>query len=108
MQASWPVFLVMLGLGVASVWCWAVIIEKYFAVRRMNSANDRLSKASGRANRSKDLYIALGTRSNLGLSAIFMAAMREWKRSQDAPLRAGFQGVQSASRKSSMCRFKRK
>ena len=32
MQASWPVFLVMVGLALASVWCWAVIIEKYFAL----------------------------------------------------------------------------
>ena len=41
MQSSWPVFLVMVGLALASVWCWAIIIEKYFAVRRINAANDR-------------------------------------------------------------------
>ena len=94
MQASWPVFLVMVGLAFASVWCWAVIIEKYFAVRRMNSANDRFEQSFWSGQSLEDLYLALGTRSNLGLSAIFMAAMREWKRSQDAALRAGFQGVQ--------------
>jgi biopolymer transport protein TolQ len=94
MQASWPVFLVMVGLALASVWCWAVIIEKYFAVRRMNSANDRFEQSFWSGQSLEDLYLALGTRSNLGLSAIFMAAMREWKRSQDSALRAGFQGVQ--------------
>ena len=93
-QASWPVFLVMIGLAFASVWCWAVIIEKYFAVRRMNSANDRFEQSFWSGQSLEDLYLALGTRTNLGLSAIFMAAMREWKRSQDAALRAGFQGVQ--------------
>jgi biopolymer transport protein TolQ len=94
MQASWPVFLVMVGLALASVWCWAVIIEKYFAVRRMNAANDRFEQSFWSGQSLEDLYLALGTRPNLGLSAIFMAAMREWKRSQDAALRAGFQGVQ--------------
>ncbi len=28
------------------------------------------------------------------MAALFMAAMREWKRSQDSAMRAGFQGVQ--------------
>ena len=44
LQASWPVFLVMLGLAIASIWCWAIIIEKFFAVRRMNGANDRFEQ----------------------------------------------------------------
>ena len=52
------------------------------------------SRVSGRASRSRISILAMGTRNNLGLAAIFMAAMREWKRSQDAALRAGFQGVQ--------------
>ncbi len=93
-QASWPVFLVMLGLALASVWCWSVIIEKYFAVRRMNSANDKFEQSFWSGQSLEDLYLTLGSRENLGLSAIFMAAMREWKRSQDSALRAGFQGVQ--------------
>ena len=93
-QASWPVFLVMVGLGFASVWCWGVIFEKFFAVRRMNAANDRFEQSFWSGQSLEDLYLTLGSRSNLGLAAIFMAAMREWKRSQDSALRAGFQGVQ--------------
>lgn len=94
MQASWPVFLVMAGLAFASIWGWAIIIEKFFSVRRMNGANDRFEQNFWSGQSLEDLYLALGTHANLGLSAIFMAAMREWKRSQDAALRAGFQGVQ--------------
>jgi biopolymer transport protein TolQ len=93
-QASWPVFLVMLGLAAASVWGWAIIIEKFFTVRRMNAANDRFEQSFWSGQSLEDLYLALGNRSATGLAAIFMAAMREWKRSQDAALRAGFQGVQ--------------
>jgi biopolymer transport protein TolQ len=93
-QASWPVFLVMLGLALASVWGWAIILEKFFMVRRMNAANDRFESAFWSGQSLEDLYLSLGNRSNMGLSAIFMSAMREWKRSQDAAMRAGFQGVQ--------------
>jgi biopolymer transport protein TolQ len=34
MQASWVVKLVMIGLMLASVWSWAIIIEKFVAVRK--------------------------------------------------------------------------
>ena len=94
MQASWPVFLVMVGLAAASIWCWAIIIEKYFAVRRVTRANDRFELSFWSGQTLEDLYVGLGTSENNGLSAVFMAAMREWKRSQDAAMRAGFQGVQ--------------
>ncbi|MBI2718202.1 MAG: protein TolQ [Rhizobiales bacterium] len=94
MQASWPVKLVMIGLGAASIWGWAIIIEKFFTVRRMNAANNRFEQSFWSGQSLEDLYMALGSRPALGLAAIFMAAMREWKRSQDAALRAGFQGVQ--------------
>ena len=93
-QASWPVFLVMVGLAAASIWCWAIILEKYVVVRRMSGANDRFEQLFWSGKSLEDLYLSLGPRSNIGLSAIFMAAMGEWKRSQDAALRAGFQGVQ--------------
>ena len=87
--------LVMLGLALASVWCWAIIIEKFFAVRRMNAANDRFEQNFWSGQSLEDLYLALGNaRRPSGMAAIFMAAMREWKRSQEAAMRAGFQGVQ--------------
>lgn len=94
MQASWPVFLVMAGLALASIWCWAIIIEKFFAVRRMNAANDRFEQLFWSGQSLEDLYVSLGSRNTIGMGSIFLAAMREWKRSQDAALRAGFQGVQ--------------
>jgi biopolymer transport protein TolQ len=94
MQASWPVFLVMLGLALASIWCWAIIIEKFFAVRRMNAANDRFEQMFWSGQSLEDLYVSLGSRNTIGMGSIFLSAMREWKRSQDATLRAGFQGVQ--------------
>jgi biopolymer transport protein TolQ len=93
-QASWPVFIVMIGLALASVWCWAIIFEKFYSVRRMNAANDRFESTFWSGQSLEDLYNAMGNRPTLGLSAIFIAAMQEWKRSQGAAMRAGFAGVQ--------------
>ncbi len=93
-QASWPVFIVMIGLALASVWCWAIIFEKFYAVRQMNAANDRFETTFWSGQSLEDLYNTMGTRPTAGLSTIFVAAMQEWKRSQGAALRAGFAGVQ--------------
>jgi len=93
-QASWVVKLVMLVLAAAAVWSWAIIIEKFFAMRRMNAANNRFEQVFWSGQSLEDLFVTMGNRNNIGLAAIFMAAMREWKRSQDAAMRAGFQGVQ--------------
>lgn len=92
-QASWPVFIVMIGLGLASVWCWAIIFEKFYAVRRMNAANDRFENQFWSGQSLEDLYRAMAGRNAIGMGAIFIAAMEEWKRSQGAAMRAGFAGV---------------
>ena len=59
MQASWPVFLVMLGLAAASIWGWAIIIEKFFSVRKMNAANDRFEQYFWSGQSLEDLFIAV-------------------------------------------------
>jgi biopolymer transport protein TolQ len=93
-QASWPVFFVMIGLAIASVWCWAIIFEKWISYKRVNAANDKFEETFWSGKSLDDLYHTLSSRPSLGLSAIFVAGMQEWKRSQGAAMRAGFQGVQ--------------
>jgi biopolymer transport protein TolQ len=93
-NAGVVVQLVMIGLAVASVWCWAIIIEKFWVYRRTQGQSDRFEQTFWSGQSLDDLYMSLGTRTNAGMASIFMAAMREWKRSQGAASRAGFQGVQ--------------
>ncbi|CAN5420161.1 protein TolQ [soil metagenome] len=94
LNASFVVQLVMIGLAVASVWSWAIIFEKFFRYRRVRTANDRFEQTFWSGQSLDDLYMTMGSHPQSGLAAIFMAAMREWKRSQDSTARAGFQGVQ--------------
>jgi biopolymer transport protein TolQ len=93
MQASWPVFLVMIGLALASIWCWAIIFEKWFTFRRMNAANDKFEGAFWSGQSLEDLYHGARARDPIGMASVFVSAMEEWKRSQSAAMRAGFAGV---------------
>jgi biopolymer transport protein TolQ len=94
MQAHIVVKLVMIGLIVASVACWAIIFEKYYSIARARRASQNFEQMFWSGQSLEDLYLTLGPRASQGMSSLFMAAMREWKRSQESSLKAGFQGVQ--------------
>jgi biopolymer transport protein TolQ len=73
--------LVMLGLLAASVWCWAIIIDKTLLFARTKRAMDRFEDIFWSGQSLEELYRNLNDRPTTGLGAVFVAAMREWKRS---------------------------
>jgi biopolymer transport protein TolQ len=73
--------LVMVGLLVASVWCWAIIIDKTMLFRRTKAEMDRFEDVFWSGQSLEDLYRSLQEQPGSGLAAVFVAAMREWKRS---------------------------
>ena len=79
--ADWIVKSVMLGLLAASVWCWAIIIDKTITYRRMQAEMNRFERTFWSGQSLEELYRTLAERQNVGLAAIFVAAMREWKKS---------------------------
>ncbi len=80
-QAGWVVKLVMLGLIVASVWTWAIIIDKLLSYARMRSSLSRFEEVFWSGQSLEELYRTLSERKTNGMGAIFVAAMREWKKS---------------------------
>ncbi|MBX3574290.1 MAG: protein TolQ [Mesorhizobium sp.] len=80
-QAGWVVKLVMIGLLGASIWTWAIIIDKTIAYGRMRSALNRFEQVFWSGQSLEELYRTLADRKTTGMSAIFVAAMREWKKS---------------------------
>lgn len=80
-QAGWVVKLVMIGLVAASVWTWAIIIDKLIAYARMRSALNRFEQIFWSGQSLEELYRTLADRKTTGMGAIFVAAMREWKKS---------------------------
>ncbi len=85
---------VMIGLLLASVWCWAIIIDKVLLLRRTRRAMDRFDEVFWSGNSLDDLYSKASERPTTGIASLFVAGMREWKRSIQAP-HASFMGLQS-------------
>lgn len=81
MQSNLVVKLVMLGLLAASIWSWAVIIDKLISLKRARRAIRRFEKMFWSGHSLEELYRKLDDQRVSGMSAIFMAAMREWKKS---------------------------
>ncbi len=80
--------LVMLGLLAASVWCWAIIIDKTLLFSRTRRSMDRFEEVFWSGQSLEELYRALADRPTTSMASVFVAAMREWKRSFEGPNRA--------------------
>lgn len=84
-QAHWVVKLVMSGLLACSVWVWAIAIEKIILYRRNRVAMDHFESAFWSGQSLEELYRSLSARPTHAMAAVFVAAMREWKRSFEGP-----------------------
>jgi biopolymer transport protein TolQ len=80
-QAHIVVKLVMTGLMIASVWCWAIIVDKTLLFGRTRRQMERFEKVFWSGQSLEELYRSLSNRPNTSMAALFVAAMREWKRS---------------------------
>jgi biopolymer transport protein TolQ len=88
LQAHLVVKLVILGLLAASIWTWAIILDKSFMFRRLRSAMNGFEKAFWSGQSLEELYRSYAGRTPHGMAALFVAAMREWKRSFEGHARA--------------------
>ncbi|WP_189427372.1 protein TolQ [Devosia pacifica] len=85
---------VMLGLLGASIWCWAIIVDKTIQYRRTKSAMNRFERVFWSGQSLEELYQEQSQQPQTGLSAVFVAAMKEWKRSHEQNA-ASYLGVQA-------------
>jgi biopolymer transport protein TolQ len=84
LQAHIVVKLVMIGLILASVWGWAVIIEKFVTYARTRRETDEFERLFWSGQSLDELYTMISPRRNTALAALFVSAMREWRRSIEA------------------------
>jgi biopolymer transport protein TolQ len=63
------------------VWCWAIIVDKTLLFRRTQAEMDRFEDVFWSGQSLEELYRSLQEQPGSGLAAVFVAAMREWKRS---------------------------
>ena len=84
LRADWVVKMVMLGLFFASVWSWAIIFDKWWRVSRLRKRADQFERLFWSGRSLDEIYDDVGHRPGHPLSTLFVAAMREWKRSNES------------------------
>lgn len=84
LEAHIVVQIVMLGLLLASVWSWAIIAEKMTLLSRTRRETDSFEQVFWSGQSLEELYNNIGQRPARSMAALFVAAMREWKRSVES------------------------
>lgn len=93
-SAHLVVKLVMMGLLGASVWCWAIIINKVLLLRRTQRAMAQFEEVFWSGASLDELYGTLSSRPTTGMATLFVAAMREWRRTVQGAS-SSFMGLQA-------------
>lgn len=81
LNADIIVKLVIVALILASFWSWAIIFEKWLRLRRLQRLADDFEDTFWSGGSLEDLYDRIGDSPADPMSAMFGAAMREWRRS---------------------------
>ena len=79
MSADWVVRIVLIGLAFASLWSWAVIIDKLARFTAINSQATRFEAAVGSGRPLEDVAQQAGERPRQALPRMLQAALREWR-----------------------------
>jgi len=88
LQAHIVVKIVIIGLLAASVWTWAIIVDKTLLYGRVRRQMDRFDKVFWSGQSLEELYRSLAGRAPTASASVFVAAMREWKRSFESGARS--------------------
>ena len=81
LQADIVVKVVIVILILASFWSWAIIFDKIVRLRRLRGRADQFEEAFWSGGSLDDLYDRIDKRPPDPMSAVFVSAMREWRRS---------------------------
>ena len=81
LQADLIVKLVMILLLAASVWCWAIIIDKTRRMRKLKAQADSFEDNFWSGGSLDELFEKVGKEPQDPMAAVFSVGMREWRRS---------------------------
>jgi biopolymer transport protein TolQ len=80
-QADWIVKAVMIMLLLASIWSWAIILHKLIRLRALRAQAKQFEDAFWSGGSLEELFDRISNRPTDPMASIFVAAMREWRRS---------------------------
>lgn len=84
LQADLVVKSVMIGLILASIWTWAIILGHAFRIRRLHKANQQFERDFWNAEDIDRFHDARG-REDIPSAKVFSAGIAEWRRSTKGP-----------------------
>ena len=83
MNAGYVVQAVMVLLVLASLWSWAIIFNKAMALATLKGKAARFEKIFWSGASLDELYQQFSTKNDHPMAAVFVAALREWRRAFD-------------------------
>ena len=93
LRADWVIKGVMIGLALASLWSWAVILDKTFRFSALNSSANRFEHQVSGGRSLEDVAMEAGERPRHPLPRMLQAALKEWR---DARARGAIGDTQAA------------
>lgn len=81
LQSDLIVKAVIIILVLASFWTWTIIFDKVFRLRRLRAKAKQFEESFWSGGSLEELFDRIGSRAPDPMSSIFVAAMREWRRS---------------------------
>jgi biopolymer transport protein TolQ len=97
LEADWVVKAVLIGLALASLWSWAVIIDKLARFAALNGQANRFEQAVGSGRPLEDVAQQAGEQPKQPLPRMLQAALREWRDARGKGLLTGDQGDAQAA-----------
>ncbi len=79
LRADWVVKGVLLGLAFASLWSWAVIIDKLFRMAALTREANRFEDEVGSGRSLEEIAAEAGEAPRHALPRMLQAALREWR-----------------------------
>jgi biopolymer transport protein TolQ len=84
LRADWVVKLDLVILALASIWSWAIIIEKLFRFAALNSQAGRIEQKVSSGGSLEDIAAQAGDHPRQIMGKMLSAAMRDWRDSRIA------------------------
>jgi biopolymer transport protein TolQ len=80
LDADWVVKIVMIGLLLASVWAWTIIVSFLFRMSKLNDETEKFERSFWKTADIDSFYSERG-KSDLPVARVFAAGISEWRRS---------------------------
>ena len=80
LQADWVVKAVMIGLALASIWVWTIIVSFVLKIRSITGQSEAFEREFWRTE-DVDGYFKQHGKSDLPIAKVFAAGLSEWRRS---------------------------